>query len=129
MDNIITWIKMTVGTTMGLFSYLFGGFDMLLTALVICLAIDYVTGVSAAIYEGKLSSRVGFYGILKKVIILLIVVLSHILELAAGVTGIRDLVIGFYIANEGISILENAGKMDIPVAKAISKYLHDLKRE
>ena len=66
----------------------------------------YITGVLAALYEKRLNSEVGFRGILKKVVILLIVGLAHMIENAAGITGIRDIVIGFYIANEGISVLD-----------------------
>ena len=106
MDNIITWIKLAAGVITGLLSYLFGGLDMLFTALLVCIAVDYITGVLAALYEKRLNSEVGFRGILKKVVILLIVVLAHMIENAAGITGIRDIVIGFYIANEGISVLD-----------------------
>ena len=106
MDNIITWIKLVAGVITGLLSYLFGGLDMLFTALLVCIAVDYITGVLAALYEKRLNSEVGFRGILKKVVILLIVVLAQMIENAAGITGIRDIVIGFYIANEGISVLD-----------------------
>ena len=126
MDNIITWIKLVAGAVTGLLSYLFGGLDALFTALLVCIAADYVTGVLAALYERKLNSEVGFRGILRKVAILLIVVLAHMIETAASVSGVRDLVIGFYIANEGISILENAGRMNVPVAKHLSNLLEQL---
>lgn len=102
---------------------------MLFTALLVCVVLDYLTGVFAAIYEKRLNSEVGFRGILKKVVILLIVALAHMIENAAGVSGIRDLVIGFYIANEGISILENAGRMNVPVARKLTKVLEQLKEE
>ena len=129
MDNIITWIKLVFGAIAGLLSYLFGGLDMLFTALLVCIVIDYLTGVLAALYEKRLNSETGFRGILKKVVILLIVVLAHMIENAAGVSGIRDIVIGFYIANEGISVLENAGRMNVPVCKNFTKYLEQLKDE
>ena len=77
MDNIITWVKLVAGVITGLLSYLFGGLDMLFTALLVCMAVDYITGVLAALYEKRLNSEVGFRGILKKVVILLIVVLAH----------------------------------------------------
>ena len=100
---------------------------MLFTALLVCIVIDYLTGVLAALYEKRLNSEVGFKGILKKVMILLIVILAQMIENAAGITGIRDIVIGFYIANEGISVLENAGRMNVPVCKNFTKYLEQLK--
>ena len=127
MDSIVTWFKLLCGAVAGLLSYVFGGLDMLFSALLVCIAADYITGVLAALYEKKLNSEVGFRGILKKVVILLIVVLSHMIETAAGIAGIRDLVIGFYIANEGISILENAGRMNVPIAKGLSSVLEQLK--
>ena len=126
MDGILTWFKLVCGAAAGLFSYIFGGLDALFTALLVCIAADYVTGVLAALYERKLNSEVGFRGILRKVAILLIVVLAHMIETAASVSGVRDLVIGFYIANEGISILENAGRMNVPVAKNLSNILEQL---
>ncbi len=127
MDNIITWIKLVCGAAAGLLSFIFGGLDMLFTALLVCIVVDYLTGVLAALYEKRLNSEVGFRGIIKKVVILLIVVLAHMIESAAGISGIRDIVIGFYIANEGISILENAGRMNVPVCKGLTKYLEQLK--
>ncbi|MBR4874780.1 MAG: phage holin family protein [Clostridia bacterium] len=127
MDNLLTWIKMCFGALCGLLSFAFGGLDSLLCTLLVCIIIDYVTGVLAALYQGRLNSETGFLGILKKVVILLIVVLAHMIENAAALTGVRDMVIGFYIANEGISIIENAGKMNVPVAKTMSKFLEQLK--
>ena len=129
MDNIITWIKLVAGAIAGLLSYLFGGLDMLFTALLVCIAVDYITGVLAALYEKRLNSEIGFRGILKKVMILLIVILAQMIGTAAGIEEVRDLVVGFYIANEGISVLENAGRMNVPVCKGLAKYLEQLKGE
>lgn len=128
MDNFLTWIKLVSGALAALFSYLFGGLDGLLYALLVCIATDYITGVFAAIYEKRLNSETGFRGILKKVVMLCIVVLAHMLENAASISGVRDLVVGFYIANEGISILENAGRMQVPVAKNLFDLLEQLKQ-
>ena len=100
---------------------------MLLIALLVCIVIDYLTGICAAVYEKKLNSRVGFGGILKKVVLLLIVGLASIIGQALNIDSVRDLVIGFYIANEGISVLENAGRMNVPVCKNFTKYLEQLK--
>ena len=127
MDNIITWIKLVAGVITGLLSYLFGGLDMLFTALLVCMAVDYITGVLAALYEKRLNSEIGFRGILKKVMILLIVILAQMIGTAAGIEEVRDLVVGFYIANEGISVLENAGRMNVPVCKNFTKYLEQLR--
>ena len=129
MDNMIIWVKLVFGAIAGLLSYLFGGLDMLFTALLVCVVVDYITGVLAALYEKRLNSEVGFRGILKKVVILLIIVVAHMIETAAGVNGIRDIAIGFYIANEGISILENAGRMNVPICDKLAKYLEQLRME
>ena len=127
MENIITGIKFACGVIAAILSNIFGGLDALFTALLICIIIDYVTGIMAAIYEKKLNSEVGFRGILKKIAILCIVVLAHELEVVVGIGGIRDLAVGFYRANEGISILENSAKMNVPVAKNLAGILEQLK--
>lgn len=127
MENIITGIKFACGIIAAIVSNIFGGLDALFTALMICIVVDYVTGILAAIYEKKLNSEIGFRGILKKIAILCIVVLAHELEIVVGVGGIRDLAVGFYIANEGISILENCAKMNVPVAKNLANILEQLK--
>lgn len=127
MENIITGIKFACGVIAAVLSNIFGGIDALFTALLICVVVDYITGIMAAIYEKKLNSEVGFRGILKKIAILCIVVLAHELEVVVGVGGIRDLAVGFYIANEGISILENSAKMNVPVARNLAGILEQLK--
>lgn len=129
MENIITAIKIACGAAAAVLSNIFGGFDVIFVALLWCVLIDYITGICAAVYQKKLNSEVGFKGILKKFVILCIVALSHELSVVVGVSELRDLVIGFYIANEGISILENAGKMNIPVAKALSDFMEQLKKD
>lgn len=127
MENIITGIKFACGVIAAVLSNIFGGIDALFTALLICVVVDYITGIMAAIYEKKLNSEVGFRGILKKIAILCIVVLAHELEIVVGIGGIRDLAVGFYIANEGISILENSAKMNVPVARNLAGILEQLK--
>ena len=129
MANIVSGIKWSGAAIAGLFSWLYGGLDMLLAVLIACMVIDYITGVLAAGYTQTLDSRVGFKGILKKVVILAIVALGSLLGQVLGHATIRDVVIGFYIANEGISILENAGRMDVPVCKSLTKFLEQLKSE
>lgn len=127
MENVTTWAKTVCGAIAGLCSFVYGRLDMLLIALLVCIVIDYLTGICAAVYEKKLNSRVGFGGILKKVVLLLIVGLASIIGQALNIDSVRDLVIGFYIANEGISVLENAGRMNVPVCKNLTQYLEQLK--
>ena len=127
MNDIITVIKVIFSAIMTALSYLFGGFDGLLIALLFCIVADYITGVLAALYEKRLNSQVGFKGIIKKVVILIIVALSVEISAITGADSIRDLVICFYIANEGISILENAGRMDVPFLSKLKDLLEQLK--
>lgn len=127
MGNGLTWIKCVFGALSAFISYIFGGVDVLLSALLFCIVADYITGILAAIYNKTLNSEVGYKGIIKKVGILIIVALANVISNATGADAIRALVIGFYIANEGISILENAGRMNIPYLKKLRIVLEQLK--
>ena len=120
---------MIFSAIMSTLSYLFDEFDGLLIALLFCIVADYITGVLAAIYEKKLNSQTGFRGIIKKVVILIIVALAVEISAVTGTESIRDLVICFYIANEGISILENAGRMDVPFLSKLKDLLGQLKNK
>ena len=120
------YLKAVTGAFVGVVSAVFGPLDAFFYGLVFCVVADYITGICAAIYEKKLDSRVGYVGILKKVVIMTIVALAHTIGLVAGIPEIRDVVIGFYIANEGISILENASKMNIKYTKKLKNWLSQL---
>lgn len=110
--------------------YLVGGVDIALQCLLIMIILDYVSGVASAIYNKKLNSQVGLKGILKKFMYLVIVCVSVILDRIIGNTGaIRTLVIYFFVANDGISILENIGKMGIPLPKKLIDTLEQLKKK
>ena len=122
-----TYIKMIVGTLSGILSTLFGSLDAMLYGLFFCIAADYITGICAAVYEKRLNSQTGFRGILKKIVILTIVSLSHVLGNIVGIPSLRDLVIGFYIANESLSVLENATKMNIKCTGKLKEILEQLK--
>lgn len=124
--KITLYLKVLSGSLAGMVSALFGAPDALFYGLIFCVVADYITGICAAIYQRTLDSRTGFVGILKKVVILTIVALSHTIGQVAGIPAIRDMVIGFYIANEGLSILENAGKMDIKYTEKLKKWLAQL---
>ena len=126
MEKYIKWVSAILTSV---FSYLYGGIDGLLTALMCCVVLDYVTGVIVAVIEKELSSEIGFHGILKKVLIFIMVALAQITENATGIEGIRGLVIGFYIANEGISILENIAKTVIPLPQRLIDVLKQLRGE
>jgi toxin secretion/phage lysis holin len=106
-------------------TFLFGGWDGLVIALIAFIAIDYATGVAVAAVQKRLSSEIGAKGIAKKIIMLLIVALGHILDVYIVKTGdtVRDLATVFYLANEGISILENAAVLGLPVPQKIADIL------
>lgn len=110
------------------FVYIIGGIDVALISLLIAIVIDYISGLIKAYVLKELSSKVGFKGILKKFGILLIVALSVIVDKIAGQTGaIRTLVIYYFVANEGLSILENLAQSGLPIPKVIKKALIALK--
>jgi len=106
-----------------------GGWDVALQVLVALIALDYLTGVIVAIAEKKLNSDVGFRGLLKKMMIFALVYVAVLVSSATGSDFIRLLVIMFYIANEAISVLENAGKLGVPYPKKLKELLEQLKKD
>lgn len=125
--NTIQFIFAAVGGWLG---YFVGGCDGLLYALIGFVALDYVTGVMCAVSDQKLSSEVGFKGICRKVLIFALVGIGHLLDTHIfGETGVlRTAVIFFYLSNEGVSLLENASYLGLPVPerlKAVLEQLHD----
>lgn len=125
--NTIQIIFTGVGGWLG---YFLGGCDGLLYALVMFVVVDYITGVMCAINDKKLSSAVGFKGICRKVLIFLLVGIANVLDVQVIGTGsvLRTAVIFFYISNEGISLLENAGHLGLPIPekiKVVLEQLHD----
>ena len=125
--NVIQLVFAAIGGWLGWF---LGGCDGLLYALIAFVVVDYVTGVMCAVVDKKLSSAVGFRGIFKKVLIFLLVGVANILDAQVIGTGcvLRTAVIFFYITNEGVSLLENAGHLGLPIPtklKAVLEQLHD----
>ena len=125
--NTIQLIFTAVGGWLGWF---LGGCDGLLYALIVFVVIDYVTGVMAAVVDHKLSSEVGFKGIFKKVLIFLLVGIGHILDTQVIGSGsvLRTAVIFFYLSNEGVSLIENAAHLGLPIPeklKSVLEQLHD----
>ncbi len=109
-------------------NYLWGGWDMALRTLILFMALDYVLGVICGFLGKKLSSDVAFKGILKKVAILVIITVAVSLDNVANTNGvIRSLVLFFYIGLEGISILENASMLGVPIPEKLKEALEQLK--
>ena len=105
-----------------------GGWDATLQVLVALVAVDYASGLTVAIVEKKLDSNVGFRGIMKKVFIFALVYLAVLIDKTISTDFIRTLTVTFYIANESISILENAGKLGVPYPKKLKEVLVQLKK-
>ena len=112
----------------GWLGYFLGGCDGLLIALVAFAAIDYITGLMCAISEKKLSSKVGFKGICRKVLIFTLVGVANIIDVQVIGTGsvLRTAVIFFYLSNEGVSLLENAAHLGLPIPKKLKEILEQL---
>lgn len=128
MNKTIQFLSAILAGTAGL---LFGNINGILFALIIFIIFDYISGVLVAISRKKLSSAVGFKGIAKKATILIIVAVGHIIGIYVLNCGdvCRDMVIGFYLANEGISILENAAKLGLPLPEKLVEILAQLKND
>lgn len=125
--NTIQLIFAAVGGWLG---YYLGGFDGLLYALIAFVVCDYVTGVMCAVADKKLSSEVGFKGIAKKIVIFILVAVANIIDTNVITQGaiLRTAVISFYLSNEGLSLVENATHLGLPVPdklKAVLAQLHD----
>ena len=110
--------------------YLWGGFDVAMQCLLIAIALDYVSGIIKAFVLKQLSSSVGFKGIIKKVSVLVIVALAVLIDRVTGESGaIRTLVIYYFVANEGLSIIENVGLAGLPIPESIKEALKALKKQ
>lgn len=127
----------TIGVIGGAIASIFGGWDAALTTLIIFMAIDYITGLMVAgifhksekTESGALESRAGWKGLCRKGVTLLIVLVACRLDLMVGTNFIRDAVIIAFVANESISIVENAGLMGVPIPAAIIKAIEVLKHK
>lgn len=109
-------------------TFLFGKPDIWLMTLLAFVVIDYASGVIGAYINHELNSRVGFIGILKKVMYFFVVAVAHCVDVATGANGVlQNIVVGVLIANEGISILENCAKCGIPIPDKLLKALEQIK--
>lgn len=126
----LVWAKIQAAVTAlgGWLGYFLGGMDGLLIALIVFMALDYVTGVMCAIVDKQLSSEVGFKGICKKALILLLVGVANIVDVHVVGTGsaLRGAVVAFYLSNEGVSLLENAAHIGLPIPEKLKEILGQL---
>ena len=128
IDLIWTKVQIAITALGGWLGYFLGGMDGLMIALIVLMTLDYVSGVMCAIIDKKLSSAVGFKGICKKVFILMLVGVAHIIDLHVVGTGsaLRGAVICFYMSNEGLSLLENAAHIGLPIPEKLKDVLAQL---
>ena len=127
MKHLISNVFSVILTTI---VYLLGGVDIALQSLLIVIVIDYLTGIASAIYNKELSSKVGFKGIIKKFSYWLVVALSVVIDNLLGQSGlIRSLVIYFFVANDGLSILENMAEMNIKLPQKLIDTLEQIKKK
>lgn len=127
MKHIINDIASVILTA---FIYLVGGFDVAIQSLLIVMLVDYLTGIASAIYNKELSSKIGFKGILKKFSYLCVVALSVVIDNLTGQSGlIRSLVIYFFVANDGLSIIENMAEMGIKLPQKLIDALEQIKKK
>ncbi len=126
----LIWTKIQIAVTAlgGWLGYFLGGMDGMLIALIVFMALDYITGLMCAIVDKDLSSAVGFKGICKKVLILMLVGVANIVDVHVVGTGsaLRGAVICFYLSNEGLSLLENAGHIGLPIPDKLKDILAQL---
>lgn len=127
MEKVFIYLKSGFLLFVSYLGYFLGGFDTMLVTLLIFMLVDYVTGVLNAIKKKKLSSQIGRNGIVKKCYIIILVGTVNLLGAAIGIDELRYLVISFYLANEGISILENGCELGVPIPEKIKEVLQQLK--
>lgn len=130
IKSVVKAIQTVFAAIGGFLGWFLGGLDGLLYALIAAVVTDYLTGLAAAKVEQKVSSKIGFVGILRKVLIFLLVGLGNILDihLLGNGSAIRTAIIFFYVSNEGISILENCTRAGLPVPDKLKAVLEQLNK-
>lgn len=125
MNVYLAWISIVFGSAV---TFAFGTWSESLTFLLVAMAIDYITGITAAIYDGSgLDSKVGFWGLMRKGLILLVVLLSHRIDLVLGADLVMGGAIMFYIVNELLSIIENYGRLGLPLPPQLKQIVRTLR--
>ena len=128
IDLVWAKLQMAISAVGGVLGYFLGGLDGMLTALIIFAVLDYITGLMCAVSDKKLSSSVGFKGICKKILIFMLVGVAHIVDMHVIGNGnaLRTAVVCFYLSNEGISLLENAAHLGLPIPAKLKEILIQL---
>lgn len=127
MDKVFNWISIIFGMVGGFLTYWLGGWDVLLKTIVFLAIADYITGWIKGIYTKQLSSEIGFRGLLKKIVMFIVIAVAFVIQgLTGGTVPLREVVIMFYIANEGLSLLENAAVF-IPIPDKLKNVLLQLR--
>ena len=128
IDLIWTKLQMACAALGGWIGYFVGGMDGMLIALIVFMVLDYITGLMCAVMDKKLSSAVGFRGICKKVLILMLVGVANIIDIHVVGQGsaLRGAVIAFYLSNEGLSLLENTAYIGLPIPDKLREILAQL---
>ena len=128
IDLLWAKIQAACAAVGGWLGYFLGGLDGLLVALIVFMVLDYITGIMCAILDKKLSSAVGFKGVMKKALILILVGVANVVDVHVVGTGsaLRGAVICFYLSNEGLSLLENASYVGLPVPEKLKNVLAQL---
>lgn len=130
MKQMYEILMICCSAVVGVVSYMYGQFDGFIACLIAFICVDYLTGVMCAVKDHKLSSNVGFVGICRKVLILLMVGIGGLLDrLIQTGDSFRNMMAFFYIANEGLSIVENCERMGLPVPKKLLAILHEIKEK
>ncbi len=129
MDKLFNWISIMMGAVGGFAAYWLGGWDKLLKVIVVLAVLDYITGILKAIRTKELSSEIGFAGLVKKIMMFIVIAAAFsIQELMGNTIPLREVVIMFYIANEGLSLLENAAVF-IPIPTKLKNVLLQLRED
>ena len=128
MRDIWSFIQVGFAAVGGWLGYFLGGMDGFIYALITFVVVDYITGLMCAVLDKKLSSEIGFQGIFKKILIFSLVAIGHIIDKSVIGDGsvIRTAVIFFYLSNEGVSILENAAHIGLPIPQKLKDVLGQL---
>lgn len=131
MERFSEFVKIIFGSIVTAVSGFLGGMDGIMYALIAFISIDYITGVAVAVKQKKLSSEVGFWGLVRKVCIIALVGVAHFVDVYVMHTGdiFRTAIALYYIGNEGVSLLENMGNLGVPLSKKLKDVLEQLKND